>query len=253
MRRIIYRRKAVPQENASSYAASWLSAFDPEGLGGPFGLRTAEKRHPGYSCSAGCCSWAGHYWPFESSKAVTAAIHVLNHYADTVDTLDKRKFWHLLWQYTASHTPAWGVMNGVGNNGRKGTACYANLTAASQTARWLEPGLGLGDYWVAENGCADATIPTDAGSIPGPAWTDDATLGYRYNHASFMDLVLSGVVGLVPSANGTLVVNPLASRTKRTQNGHSSPAGAASIGPSVFNRRTTTTHSSVRSHQIVSL
>eukprot|EP01046_Picozoa_sp_COSAG06_P008097 COSAG06_NODE_406_length_16115_cov_38.420142_4_plen_594_part_00 len=201
--------QAVPQENASSYAASWLSAFDPEGLGGPFGLRTAEKRHPGYSCSAGCCSWAGHYWPFESSKAVTAAIHVLNHYADTVDTLDKRKFWHLLWQYTASHTPAWGVMNGVGNNGRKGTACYANLTAASQTARWLEPGLGLGDYWVAENGCADATIPTDAGSIPGPAWTDDATLGYRYNHASFMDLVLSGVVGLVPSANGTLVVNPL--------------------------------------------
>ena len=28
-------------------------------------------------------------------------------------------------------------------------------------------------------------------------------------NASFMDLVLSGVVGLVPSANGTLIVNPL--------------------------------------------
>ena len=30
-----------------------------------------------------------------------------------------------------------------------------------------------------------------------------------YNHATFDDLVLSGVVGLIPSANGSLVVNPL--------------------------------------------
>ena len=144
-------------------------------------------------------------WPFETSKAITAAIHVLNHYP-TVDTLDGHKFWRLLWQYTATHTPAWRVMDGVGNNGRKGTgttandtaslapvrshtplnACrsraagfYQNLSAAKQTARWLEPGSGLGEFWVAENGCADSNMSTDAGVIPGPAWTDDATLGYR--------------------------------------------------------------------------
>eukprot|EP01047_Picozoa_sp_COSAG01_P070440 COSAG01_NODE_10676_length_2107_cov_4.714143_1_plen_94_part_00 len=29
------------------------------------------------------------------------------------------------------------------------------------------------------------------------------------NHATFMDLVLSGVVGLQPKPNGTLLVNPL--------------------------------------------
>eukprot|EP01052_Picozoa_sp_SAG31_P012261 SAG31_NODE_713_length_12651_cov_180.009481_9_plen_160_part_00 len=90
-----------------------------------------------------------------------------------------------------------------------GVAFYQNLTSATQTAKWLEPGEGLGDFWVAENGCADASIATDGGPIRGPAWTDDATLGYRYNHATFADLVLSGVVGLVPAANGTLVVNPL--------------------------------------------
>ena len=56
---------------------------------------------------------------------------------------------------------------------------YQNLSAAKQTARWLEPGSGLGEYWIAENGCADDNITTDAGVIPGPAWTDDATLGYR--------------------------------------------------------------------------
>jgi hypothetical protein len=31
------------------------------------------------------------------------------------------------------------------------------------------------------------------------------------NHATFMDLVLSGVVGIQPEPNGTLVVNPLVS------------------------------------------
>ena len=64
-------------------------------------------------------------WPFETSKAITAAILVLNHYP-TVDTLDGHKFWRLLWQYTATHTPAWRVMDGVGNNGRKGTGTAAN-------------------------------------------------------------------------------------------------------------------------------
>ena len=35
-------------------------------------------------------------------------------------------------------------------------------------------------------------------------------VGYRYNHATFDDLVLSGVVGLLPSADRTLTVNPRA-------------------------------------------
>jgi hypothetical protein len=34
---------AVPAENASAYAASWATAFDPMGLAAPYGLRTAEK------------------------------------------------------------------------------------------------------------------------------------------------------------------------------------------------------------------
>ena len=39
------------------------------------------------------------------------------------------------------------------------------------------------------------------------------TVRYRYNHCTFMDLVLSGVVGLQPKSNGTLVVNPLVPAT----------------------------------------
>ena len=69
---------AVPAENASLYAPSWAAAFDPEGLLGQFGLRTAERRHPQFSCAAsGCCAWNGPSWPFETSKLIRAAIDVL--------------------------------------------------------------------------------------------------------------------------------------------------------------------------------
>ena len=90
---------------ATKYAASWNTAFDPEGLGAPYGLRTAEKRNPGYFCDkprpgkgGGCCNWSGPMWPFESAKAISAAINVLNDYTD-VTTLDNGKLWTLLWQY----------------------------------------------------------------------------------------------------------------------------------------------------------
>jgi hypothetical protein len=47
---------AVPKDNASVYAPSWDTAFDANGLGGPYGLRTAEKRAEGYTCAKmGCC------------------------------------------------------------------------------------------------------------------------------------------------------------------------------------------------------
>jgi hypothetical protein len=88
---------AVPVGNASAYARSWLTAFDPEGLGGDYGLRTAEKRAPGYKCGAGCCVWSGSMWPFETSKAITAAINVLNDYS-TVQTLNNSGFFKLLHQ-----------------------------------------------------------------------------------------------------------------------------------------------------------
>ena len=54
--------QAVPTANASLYAGSWDTAFDPDGLGGPAGLRSAEKRADGYYCGAGCCSWSGPVW-----------------------------------------------------------------------------------------------------------------------------------------------------------------------------------------------
>ena len=191
----------VPTTNASAYAHSWDTAFDEDGLGGPNGLRTAEKRHPGYYCDAGCCSWSGPVWPYESSKAISAAINVLNNYPD-VTTIDGGRFWDMLFDYTAMHTTKWRVM-------ASRSTFYRNLTQ-SPVAEYLMD--GLGELWVGENGCGDEKWTVQKG-LTGPAWTDRATEGYRYNHATFMDLVLSGVVGLQPMHNGSVIVNPLVPAT----------------------------------------
>jgi hypothetical protein len=161
----------VPRGNASAYARSWDTAFDPDGLGGPNGLRTAEKRHPGYFCDAGCCSWAGPVWPYESSKGISAAINVLNNYPE-VTTLSSPRFWSLLYDYAAMHTPKWKVMS-------SSSTFFSNLSNSSVSQYLMD---GLGELWVAENGCGDERWTPKRGrtdTLGGPAWTDTPTNGYR--------------------------------------------------------------------------
>lgn len=137
---------AVPVENASIYASSWDTAFDPDGLGAPFGLRTAEKRNPGYFCDkkrpgagGGCCNWSGPMWPFETAKAISAAIRVLNSYSNT--HMSQEKLWTMMWQYAASHTPLWKVINTT--NGE-----FCNLDDPhSDLKSWLLP--GTQNSWIA--------------------------------------------------------------------------------------------------------
>ena len=132
----------------------------------------------------------------------TQAIAVLNDYpAGAVPALNAGRLWTMLWQYAQVHTDVWRVIDVQTGN------FIANLSANAVTAKNLFN--GTGDMWLAESGCADGGDP--AAGLDGPAWTDDAGEGYRYNHATFNDLVLSGAAGLQPHANGTLVVNPLLS------------------------------------------
>jgi hypothetical protein len=160
-----------------------------------------SRRHPKYFCDrkrpgggGGCCNWSGPMWPFETAKAISAAINVLNDYP-TVTTVDRDKLWLMLWQYAASHTPLWKVVNTT--NGE-----FCDLSDPhSDLKKWLLP--GTKNYWIAESGCADTN---DMGH---PAWTDVAEEGYEYNHSTMNDLILSGLVGLRPGADGLLTVNPL--------------------------------------------
>ena len=205
---------AVDPADAPKYAASWKTAFDPEGLLGQYGLRTAEKRldpkadpmrhkYP-YSCySHSCCYWGGPVWPFETAKALTAAANVL-HNASTAEAvrsagLTRAGLWKLFGQYTAMHTAAWTITNFT--DGSKADYGQLNASGYFLSGLGLEPNSDNPAMWIAEAGCAD-----DA------TWTDNPTGGYWYEHSTFMDIVIRAVAGVVPNAIGqspSLRVQPL--------------------------------------------
>jgi hypothetical protein len=187
---------AIKPSEAAMYADSWLTAFDPEGLGGPFGLRTAEYRSPGYYCNTGwCCAWSGSVWPFETSKTLTAAAAILQDeaYASAVPALTRSRYWGLLGQYTDMHTSVWSITTAGSDPSPR-----ANYSAINASGYFLT---GLGVDWVAEDGCAETGN-----------WTDSWEQGYWYLHSSYTDLVLTSVCGIIPHAEAQppyLLLQPL--------------------------------------------
>jgi len=69
------------------YGAAWLQAADPQGFSAPYGLTTAERRHPQFrSHGVGQCEWDGAVWPFATSQTLTAMANYLNDYSNPVIT-----------------------------------------------------------------------------------------------------------------------------------------------------------------------
>ena len=78
-------------------------------------------------------------WPFETAKAISAAIRVLNSYSSA--HMSQEKLWAMMWQYAASHTPLWKVINTT--NGE-----FCNLDDPhSDLKSWLLP--GTQNSWIA--------------------------------------------------------------------------------------------------------
>ncbi|MCA1481525.1 hypothetical protein, partial [Bradyrhizobium sp. NBAIM08] len=61
----------LPDAN-KGYEAAWAQLTDAQGFRAPFGLTTAERRHPAFR-SHGCCKceWDGAVWPFATSQTLS--------------------------------------------------------------------------------------------------------------------------------------------------------------------------------------
>lgn len=70
--------------DAGKYDAAWQQITDEKGFSAPYGLTTAERRHPQFrSHGTGTCEWDGAIWPFASSQTLTAMANYLNSLSGT--------------------------------------------------------------------------------------------------------------------------------------------------------------------------
>jgi hypothetical protein len=69
-------------EPGQGYEIAWAQLTDPEGFRAPYGITTAERRHPTFrSRGVGTCEWDGAVWPFATSQTLYALANVLRDYS----------------------------------------------------------------------------------------------------------------------------------------------------------------------------
>jgi len=145
----------------AGFEEAWRHLTDPAGFWAPFGITTAERRHPAFrSHSVGTCEWDGAVWPFATSQTLTALANLLRNYSQS--WVNRTDFFEAMRTYARSHS-------------RQGRP-YIGEYLDEQTGTWL---------------------------------TGDSTRSRFYNHSTFCDLVITGLVGLVPSEADDILLDPL--------------------------------------------
>ncbi len=144
-----------------SKAVAWEQVKDTEGFLAPFGLTTAERRHPEFR-SHGCChcEWDGAVWPFATSQTLTGMANMINEQQQEV--VDDSTYFDLLETYVESQY----------YRGRPYIGEYLDET----TGYWLK---------------------------------GDQERSRYYNHSTFNDLIITGLVGLRPRADNVVEVRPI--------------------------------------------
>ena len=145
------------------HAEAWLQIKEPAGFQAPYGLTTAERRHPEFRThGTGTCEWDGAVWPFATSQTLDGLANVLRGPAQPY--VSRKDYFEQLLTYSRSH--------------HKDGKPYIGEYLDEKTGEWL---------------------------ITGPK----AERSRYYNHSTFNDLVIGGLVGIVPREDETVEVDPL--------------------------------------------
>jgi len=156
-------------------AIAWKQLNDPEGFAGKYGPTTAERRSPRFGFAADHeCLWNGPSWPFATTQTLVALANLLN--GPTQSVIGKDQYLALLSTYAHSQ--------------------YIKLPDGSSIP-WIDEDLD------ADTGQWIARSILEAKKQPPP------NRGRYYNHSGFADLIITGLVGVRPSAGDTLAIHPL--------------------------------------------
>ena len=155
----------LPDDDAK-FSVAWLQLTDSQGFSAPYGITTAERRHPRFRTHGyGHCEWDGAVWPFATSQTLDALANFLRatatnsriaHHASPADYFDAfLTFTH------SQHA-----------DGKPYIGEYLDET----TGQWINGKAGRSRY---------------------------------YNHSTYADLLITGIVGLVPRADDLVEIYPL--------------------------------------------
>ena len=167
------------------YEAGWKELMDPKGFYAKFGPTFAEQRHPGFKLSyeGHECQWNGPSWPLATCSVLTALANLLNNYEQ--DVIGKDAYFETLKCYTRSHQLK---------------------REDGKVVPWIDENIHpyTGD-WIARTRLHD-WAKND------PDWAKRKGGHHRgkdYNHSTYNDLIITGLVGLRPRADDTVEINPL--------------------------------------------
>ncbi|MBQ4335684.1 MAG: hypothetical protein IJC34_00640 [Lentisphaeria bacterium] len=161
---------------APEYDIAWRLFSDPEGFSAPYGLTTAEQRHPGFVIAREGheCQWNGPVWPFATSVTLTGLARLLHRRQP--GSVGKRAYFNALMTYARSHY----------------------LTENGQTLPWIDENMDpYNGSWLARE-----ILQKDPSNTI-------AERGKDYSHSTFADLVIAGLCGVELSPDGVLTAHPL--------------------------------------------
>ena len=156
---------------------AWAQLTDPQGFKAPYGPTTAEQRAEGFKViyEGHDCQWNGPSWPFATAQTLTALARTLHRDGEN-GPVNKDAYFETLQTYSNSHRR-------VNENG--------------QTLFWIDENLDpFTGEWIARKLLLER----------GHKYHER---GKDYNHSTFCDLIIDGLVGVQPQLDGSIVIEPL--------------------------------------------
>ncbi len=140
-----------------------------------YGPATAERSHPRFLYEMKHdCLWNGYVWPFATSQTLYALKNAIDNYGCEKY---KKLYCDMLKQFAASHT---------------------RICEDGKTVCWIDESRHpIKDVWYTRDCLEKADWPSDL-----------VERGKDYNHSSFCDLVIGGIVGVNPLFDGSLEIKP---------------------------------------------
>ncbi len=163
----------LPDDDKS---VAWRFLNDEKHFGAPFGPTTAERCCPDFMKEYDHeCLWNGPSWPFATSQTLTALANLLANHEQSIMT--RSDYFALLAKYSMEQ----------------------HLTENGVTVPFIDEDLDpFTGEWIARKLLREMKNP------PG-----GADRGEHYNHSTFCDLVISGLVGIRPTTDDLLTVKPM--------------------------------------------